>query len=675
LPRLGTIQADGKILVFDQEDLSRYNPDGTPDLSFGNNGSVLISSLTGVPVSNITALTVQSDGKILFAAGKDSSLRIEVPAVEPSVLLRLNADGSPDPAFINNAKATSLSEGVGSTLISAQSDGTIYALRDNQWIHYQNDGTFISSQTLATSYGGLYGPRGAYDSGSKFATMQADNKLVIADYKTLASGQPPSAVTNVLIVKRYNIDGSLDNTFGDNGLLRANGDFRPTQIGIDLNGKIVVSGASQYETLLTRYNSNGTIDDGFGTQGILRTGLIDPNYNNHQNGLLFQPDGKIVLAGKAMSLVPSPISPLFNSYIGKEPLLERYNNDGSLDLSFGTGGKAVVANSAHILSLQADGSILGIGGDGVANAILTSYDSLGGGGVGTGGSDNHAPVVVNGITAQAATEDSPFTLAIPANTFNDIDPGDALTYIATLANGNVLPAWLSFNGNNQTLSGTPIAGNAGDLAVRITATDRAGAKVSSDFNLGIGSHLVGNGRSNTLVGTANNDKIEGLNGADSLDGGIGNDTIDGGNGNDSLWGGQDNDVLLGGSGQDYLTGAEGNDVLTGGLGNDRFIFSGGSIGQDTITDFVAGQDKIALSKATFGAITSGVGGAIGSNFVSVADDGSVDTQAAGIVFSQASGKLFYNQNGIVAGLGANGGDFATLTGVADLAARSLVITS
>jgi RTX calcium-binding nonapeptide repeat (4 copies) len=134
-------------------------------------------------------------------------------------------------------------------------------------------------------------------------------------------------------------------------------------------------------------------------------------------------------------------------------------------------------------------------------------------------------------------------------------------------------------------------------------------------------------------------------------------------------------VLLSGSGQDYLTGAEGNDVLTGGLGNDRFIFSGGSIGQDTITDFVAGQDKIALSKATFGAITSGVGGAIGSNFVSVADDGSVDTQAAGIVFSQASGKLFYNQNGIVAGLGADGGDFATLTGVADLAARSLVITS
>jgi Ca2+-binding RTX toxin-like protein/uncharacterized membrane-anchored protein len=158
----------------------------------------------------------------------------------------------------------------------------------------------------------------------------------------------------------------------------------------------------------------------------------------------------------------------------------------------------------------------------------------------------------------------------------------------------------------------------------------------------------------------------------------------GGTGNDILTGNSLNNNLVGGVGNDSITGAVGNDTLRGDAGFDRFLFNGGALtgantvstllGRDTIADFAVGVDKIVLSKSTFSAITSAVGGAIGANFIKVANDGLVATQAAAIVYSQGSGNLFYNQNGIATGLGANGGNFAFLTGLpTNLAATDFVI--
>jgi hypothetical protein len=88
---------------------------------------------------------------------------------------------------------------------------------------------------------------------------------------------------------------------------------------------------------------------------------------------------------------------------------------------------------------------------------------------------------------------------------------------------------------------------------------------------------TGNALANVISGNA---------AANTIDGGAGNDTISGGDGNDAL------------------TGGSGADRLTGGLGADSFRFVTTGEGGDTITDFVAGTDKILVVAANFG-LTAG----------------------------------------------------------------------
>jgi Ca2+-binding RTX toxin-like protein len=160
----------------------------------------------------------------------------------------------------------------------------------------------------------------------------------------------------------------------------------------------------------------------------------------------------------------------------------------------------------------------------------------------------------------------------------------------------------------------------------------------------------------------------------------------GGAGSDKLTGNNLGNYLLGGGGNDTLDGGASGDLLRGEAGVDSFYFSGGALtgantvasilGRDNIADFAVGIDKIALSKATFTAVT-GLG-AIGSNFLSVATDAIAltGTQNAAIVYSRATGNLFYNQNGTAAGFGVNGGNFAVLSNLpTTLAATDFVIVA
>ena len=98
---------------------------------------------------------------------------------------------------------------------------------------------------------------------------------------------------------------------------------------------------------------------------------------------------------------------------------------------------------------------------------------------------NNAPTVANAIVDQSVDEDALYTFTIPANTFNDIDAGDSLTYSATLAGGAALPGWLVFNPNLQAFSGTPTNDEVGSIDIEVTATDGGGLSVSDTFTLTI----------------------------------------------------------------------------------------------------------------------------------------------------------------------------------------------
>ncbi|MGN0920701.1 MAG: putative Ig domain-containing protein [Cellvibrio sp.] len=95
---------------------------------------------------------------------------------------------------------------------------------------------------------------------------------------------------------------------------------------------------------------------------------------------------------------------------------------------------------------------------------------------------NDAPVVVHPVSDQTVNQDQLFSLTLPADMFIDVDAGDVLTYSVTLANGNPIPSWLSFNSATLTLSGTPTNSHVGSFDLVVTASDGE-AMVSDTFTL------------------------------------------------------------------------------------------------------------------------------------------------------------------------------------------------
>ncbi len=176
----------------------------------------------------------------------------------------------------------------------------------------------------------------------------------------------------------------------------------------------------------------------------------------------------------------------------------------------------------------------------------------------------------------------------------------------------------------------------------------------------------------------------------TFSGGEGNDTLDGsaakgplvglgGAGDDVLMGGAGDDSLIGGDGNDILIGGGGNDTLIGGVGTDEFTFQGGAfstanIGTYSISGFSAGEDKISLSQTMFGVLASseGTGFSTASEFAIVASDAEVATSDAYIVYSSATGNLYYNQNGSADGYGT-GDWFATIENTSSIAATDFNI--
>ena len=126
--------------------------------------------------------------------------------------------------------------------------------------------------------------------------------------------------------------GDLDSSFGTGGKVTAQvGGYYSfaNATAVQSDGKIVVVGGQQplsggccYEFAIARYTSAGALDASFGTGGRLIT-RASPFTNDYANAVAIQSDGKIVVGGYS------------NGRLG----LVRLNTDGSLDSTFGTGGK------------------------------------------------------------------------------------------------------------------------------------------------------------------------------------------------------------------------------------------------------------------------------------------------------------------------------------------------
>ena len=96
---------------------------------------------------------------------------------------------------------------------------------------------------------------------------------------------------------------------------------------------------------------------------------------------------------------------------------------------------------------------------------------------------NIRPAVSNPIADLSVYEDSPFYFQFPENVFTDDNPDDVLTYTATQLNGQLLPAWLTFNSTTREFSGTPSNDDVAVLSIKVVATDSNRANIADVFDL------------------------------------------------------------------------------------------------------------------------------------------------------------------------------------------------
>lgn len=194
--------------------------------------------------------------------------------------------------------------------------------------------------------------------------LQADGKVVTAGTTAISSG-------TVVALTRHLRDGGLDAAFGNAGKVitqvGARGDSARA-VAIQPDGKIVVAGwtdqtGTDANILVLRYRSDGTLDPAFGDGG--RAVLPLGNGTDRAHAVAIQADGRIVVGGTTLS---------GTSTTGQDFALLRLMPDGTLDAGFGNGGKVVTAMQPHSSSdtiyalalpvIDGEQRILAVGGEG-----------------------------------------------------------------------------------------------------------------------------------------------------------------------------------------------------------------------------------------------------------------------------------------------------------------------
>ena len=163
--------------------------------------------------------------------------------------------------------------------------------------------------------------------------------------------------------------GCLDSTFGKGGKVTTDfgSDDDGAALAIQPDGKLIVPGRTGGPLLvstlatpaLARYNPDGSLDRTFGEGGKVITDF--QGSNDSVETLVIQHDGKIVAAGTAFTDVPESGVPATHVHFA----LARYNPDGSLDRTFGKGGKVITdfgrQSGVSVLAIQADGKLVAVG--------------------------------------------------------------------------------------------------------------------------------------------------------------------------------------------------------------------------------------------------------------------------------------------------------------------------
>jgi uncharacterized delta-60 repeat protein len=278
---------------------------GMLDATFGIGGKVITDF--GEVLGSVRSVAAQSDGRIVVAG----SIWDQPFSFVDWIVARYNSNGTLDATFGDGGKViTDLGRRQLVSGLVLQNDGKIIVVGttredgsdvDFALARYNADGTLDSTfgdgGKVVTDFGGL-------DDRIYSVALQSDGKIIIA------------GDSGGYVLARYNTDGTLDSSFDGDGVLPA---FVGSDVAVQSDGKIVVTGAGIDYWALARYNADASLDTSFDGDGTVTT-AADGTFPFFGDVAL-QHDGKIIVAGAYTFSNPSFA-------------VARYNPDGTLDASF-----------------------------------------------------------------------------------------------------------------------------------------------------------------------------------------------------------------------------------------------------------------------------------------------------------------------------------------------------
>lgn len=360
-------QNDGKIVAFGSTStdngstfkfcISRVNTNGSPDNSFGTNGSVVTALGSNSDIGR--RIVIQSDGKILACGSSDAGGNYQFAAV------RYNTNGSLDLSFGTGGKI--LTSVIGDSRCSSivlQADGKFIlggAINASSMagefamVRYNSNGTidtgFGVGGTVTTDVS-----TGYFD-GIENMVLQADGKVVVVG-RYLTPKTSNTYRTSIAIL-RYNTNGTIDNTFGVNGKqLISPSDFSyPSSVKLQPDGKIVVNATADSLSTIIRLNTSGNYDTSFGSGGVSSSKLIGSvGFASFYlpGEIVIHPSSKLLVVGTEYSLTQT----------NAPSIITCFNANGTIDSGFGingiitTGCTRLGIESFVPLALQSDGKLV-----------------------------------------------------------------------------------------------------------------------------------------------------------------------------------------------------------------------------------------------------------------------------------------------------------------------------
>jgi len=398
------LQTDGKILVTNsttQFSVSRFNPDGTPDTSFGANGVASTVIIDGKScIANTIA--VQPDGKIVVG-GSTSTQIFSVVNQTDFAVARFMPDGSLDTSFGTNGKMVFPFNDTFEIMktIAVQPDGKIIftgELKGRQAIgiyvpgglavvRLNTNGTLDTGfgsggKAIAPSFNEQPSPCVYCGDSAQNMVLQPDGKIIVIG--NIYGFNATLSTYHAVGVVRFLSTGQLDTSFGTNGkavTVFSSGAtpaaiaYEMKSVALQTDGKIVVGGkstpaGSQSDFAVFRYTPSGILDNSFDGDGKVHFSFEAGS--DSVNDILIQPNGKIVAVGESL--------PILNPQSSTNFAVARFNADGSPDNSFDSDGKVVTdIGSLDTISravIQPDGKILAAGfttNGGISRLALARY--------------------------------------------------------------------------------------------------------------------------------------------------------------------------------------------------------------------------------------------------------------------------------------------------------------